>query len=88
MVKSVIVAGLMQLVHKGRISAVFEVFDQIDGKVADKYKLLGDTKVYRYDAIAPAGAVKNEDGIYQLADDNMTAVWGARLEQLNNKGKR
>lgn len=88
MVKSVIVAGLMKLVHAGRISAVFEVFDQIDGKVADKLKVLGDD-VYltRFDTIAPAGAVKNEDGVYMIASDTMTDVWGARLAQLS-KGNR
>lgn len=88
MVKSVIVAGLMQLVHKGRISAVFEVFDQIDGKVADKLKVLGgDVYVTRFDTIAPSNAVKNEKGIYQVEAKIMTDVWGDRLQQLS-KGKR
>lgn len=87
MVKSVIVAGLMKLVHDGRIGAVFEVFDQIDGKVAEKFKILGDVYVKRFDLIAPAGAVKNEDGVYQLVSDSMTDVWGARLAQLS-KGNR
>jgi hypothetical protein len=84
-VKSVIVAGLMKLVHDGKIGAIFEVFDQIDGKVADKFKMLGDDVfMYSYATIAPAGAVKNENGIYQLAADNVTNAWTARLEQ----GKR
>lgn len=87
MVKSVIIAGLMKLVHDGRISAVFEVFDQIDGKVAEKVKVLGDTYVKRYDLIAPAGAEKNADGVYQVESPMMTDTWGLRLEQLN-KGKR
>lgn len=88
MVKSVIVAGLMKLVHEGRISAVFEVFDQIDGKVAEKIRVLGaDVHQIRYDTIAPAGAVKNEDGIYQVEAENTTAVWTARLEALS-KGRR
>ena len=82
MVKSVIVAGLMKLVHDGKLSAVFEVFDQIDGKVADKIKILGnDVFLTRFDQIAPAGAEKNENGIYQIAADDMTNVWAARLEQ-------
>lgn len=82
MVKSVIVAGLMKLVHDGRISAVFEVFDQIDGKVADKIKILGnDVFLTRFDSIAPAGAEKNENGVYQIAADDMTNVWATRLEQ-------
>lgn len=86
-VKSVIVAGLMKLVHDGRMSAVFEIFDQIDGKVADKLKVLGDD-VYltRFDAIAPAEAVKNADGVYEVVAENVTNMWTARLEQ--GKGKR
>lgn len=84
LVKSVIVAGLMKLVHDGRISAVFEVFDQIDGKVVDKYKVLGDDVfMYNYSEIAPAGAEKNDDGIYQIAADNTTNAWVARLEEKN-----
>lgn len=87
-VKSVIVAGLMKLVHDGRISAVFEVLDQIDGKVADKIKLLGaDVFLTRYDAIAPAGAVKNEQGVYQLEANKTTDAWALRLE-AGRKGNR
>jgi hypothetical protein len=72
----------MKLVHDGRISAVFEVFDQIDGKVADKIKILGnDVFITRFDQIAPAGAEKNDDGVYQLAADDMTNIWATRLEQ-------
>lgn len=83
-VKSVIVAGLMKLVHDGRISAVFEVLDQIDGKVADKVKLLGnDVYLTRYDLIAPAGAEKNADGVYQIAANNTTDTWAARLGMGN-----
>lgn len=80
-VKSVIVAGLMKLVHEGKIGAVFEVFDQIDGKVAEKFKVLGqDVFVKRFDRIAPAGAVKNADGIYQIEAPIMTDAWTAKLE--------
>lgn len=79
-VKSVIIAGLMKLVHEGRISAVFEVLDQIDGKVADKIKMLGnDFYLVRYDTIAPAGAVKNEKGVYQIEANNTTDTWALRL---------
>jgi hypothetical protein len=86
MVKSVIVAGLMKLVHEGKMSAVFEVFDQIDGKVAEKFKVLGnDVYVKRFDTIAPAGAVKNEEGIYQLVAEDMTNFWVAKLEQGRNQ---
>lgn len=89
MVKSVIVAGLMKLVHDGRISAVFEVFDQIDGKVADKLKVLGnDVYMKRYDLIAPAGAVKNEEGVYQLEAETTTSLWVNKLDQGKGRNGR
>lgn len=81
-VKSVIVAGLMSLVHNGKISAVFEVFDQIDGKVAEKIKVLGnDVYITSYASVAPAGAIKNSEGVYQLEADNITNAWTTRLER-------
>lgn len=84
LVKSVIIAGLMKLVHDGRVNAIFEILDQIDGKVADKYKVLGaDVFMYNYSEVAPAGAVKNADGIYQISADNTTNSWVARLEEKN-----
>lgn len=85
-VKGVVAAGLMKMVHDGKLSAVMEVFDQIDGKVADTYKVLGDD-VYmtNYAMIAPAGAVKNENGVYQIEAENTTNSWVARLEQDNKK---
>lgn len=87
-VKSVIVAGLMSLVHGGKISAVFEVFDQIDGKVAEKIKVLGnDVYITSYSAVAPAGAIKNSEGVYQLEADNITNAWTTRLEREHN-GKK
>jgi hypothetical protein len=83
-VKSVLMAGLMKMVHDGRIGAIFEVLDQIDGKVADKYKVLGsDVFMYNYAEVAPAGAEKNDDGIYQISADNTTNSWVARLEEKN-----
>lgn len=85
-VKSVIIAGLMKLVHEGRIGAVFEVFEQIDGKIAEKYKMLGaDVNIYNYSLIAPVGATKNDDGIYQIEAENTTNAWAQRLEDKNAK---
>lgn len=85
-VKSVIVAGLMNLVHNGKISAVFEVFDQIDGKVAEKVKILGsDVTIVNYSTIAPAGAYINSKGVYEISADQVTGFWQKRLEKENNK---
>ena len=85
-VKAVIMAGLMKLVHDGRVNAVFEILDQIDGKVADKFKLLGgDVEFQNFSTIAPAGAVKNANGVYQIESDNMTNSWALKLEEKYGK---
>lgn len=80
-VKSAMVAGLLRLAHNGKLTTIAEVFDQLDGKIADVYHLLGDD-VYTvsYAEIAPAGAVKNEDGLYQLENQQMSSIWVPRLE--------
>jgi hypothetical protein len=86
LVKYVIVCGLLRLVHEGKMAAVFEVLDQIDGKVADKVKIMGeDVFLTRYDEVAPLGAVKNDDGIYQVTADNLTNQWAAKLEAGKNR---
>lgn len=80
LVKSVIIAGLMKLVHDGKMGAVLEVLDQLDGKIADKIKLLGgDVYMKNFATIAPAGAVKNADGIYQTESEIITNAWAAKL---------
>jgi hypothetical protein len=87
-VKSVIVAGLLKLAHNGGLGAIFEVLDQIDGKVAEKIKLLGgDAYLTNYSEVAPAGAIKNKDGIYQLEADNTTSSWAVALERKVNRGR-
>lgn len=87
LVKSVIVAGLLKMAHNGSLSAIFEVFDNLDGKLVDKIKILGDD-VYltSYDTLAPAGA-KLVDGVYQIEADNTTSAWATSLKR-NNKGGR
>lgn len=87
LVKSVVIAGLLNMAHKGNLGAVFEVLDQIDGKVADKIKVLGqDVYINVYSKVAPQGAIKGEDGIYQIQSDNTTNSWAASLERGRSKG--
>lgn len=86
LVKSAIVAGLMKLVHKGRVNAVIEVLDQIDGKVKEHIKVLGgDIYVKNFAAIAPEGAEKNENGVYQISSPIVTDTWATRLEGKNKR---
>lgn len=91
LVKSVIVAGLLRLAHDGNLGAIFEVFDNIDGKLVDVIRILGDD-VYltNYDTIAPQGAVK-VGGVYQMEADNTTSKWAISLgkkEVENGPDKR
>jgi hypothetical protein len=80
-VKSVIVSALLGLAHTGKMGAVLEVFDQIDGKIAKVLHVMGDdVYVDSYLETAPVGAVLNEDGIYQIEATNITTVWQDRLE--------
>ena len=79
LVKSVIVAGLLRMAHNGSLGAIFEVFDNLDGKLVDTIRVLGeDVYLTSYDTIAPAGATK-VDGVYQMEADNTTNKWAISL---------
>jgi hypothetical protein len=78
MVKSVIVANLLRNVKRGRYRAIELVFDQIDGKLTRTITLLGGDDVYVDDyntVVAPAGAIKDEDGYYIAENSIMTTAW-------------
>jgi len=78
MVKSVIAANLLHLAGYGNSSAVTEVFNQIDGKLAKTITLLGGEDVYVDDYItlvAPAHSFKNEAGYYVAENKAITSVW-------------
>jgi hypothetical protein len=88
LVKSVIVAGLLKLAHNGNLGAIFEVFDNIDGKLVDTIRILGeDVYLTSYDTIAPPGATKNKDGVYQVEADNTTSKWALSLGRKDNDGR-
>lgn len=77
-VKSVVVANLLKNVSKGRFRAVELVFDQIDGKLPKAINLLGGDDVYVDDVIetvAPAHAIKDENGYYVAENRVMTVAW-------------
>lgn len=77
-VKSVIVANLLRNVHRGRYRAIELVFDQIDGKLTRTITLLGGEDVYIDDpltTVAPANAIKDENGYYIAENQVMTTAW-------------
>lgn len=82
MVKSVICANLMILANeKHNFDAITEIFDQIDGKLVETIKLLGDMYLTSYALEAPYNAVKNKDGIYQIEQPIITNLWAEKLEK-------
>lgn len=90
-VKSVIIANLLHIALSGKLSVLStkEILDQIDGKVAEKIKLLGqDMYIKRFDTVAPAGSIKNEDGVYQLEAETVTTFWGDRLKLAKENRRR
>lgn len=48
----------------------------------------GDVYVNRLDLVAPAGAVKNEKGIYQIEAPQTTGVWATALERKDKNDRR
>lgn len=82
LVKSVVAAHLLALAHNRNLSALEEVFNQIDGKLVETLQLLGeDIQIVDYSLVAPAGAVLNEEGIYQVEAEQATNLWGQKLQE-------
>lgn len=82
LVKSVIAANLLNLaIEKNNFEAITEVFDQIDGKLVETIRILGeDIYIKEYALEAPYGAVKNKDGIYMVEAKEIADVWRKKLE--------
>ena len=86
MVKSVICANLMILANeKHNFDAITEIFDQIDGKLVETIKLMGDMYLTSYALEAPHNAVKNKDGIYQIEQPIITDLWAQKLGKGDGK---
>lgn len=82
LVKSVIAANLLHLaIEKNNFEAITEVFDQIDGKLVETIRILGDD-IYldQYTLEAPYGAIKNKDGVYMIEAKEVADQWRRKLE--------
>lgn len=77
LVKSVIAANLIHLaVEKNNFDAITEIFDQIDGKLVETIRFLGDDIfIPQYALTAPYGAMKNKEGIYMLEAKEIAEQW-------------
>ena len=82
LVKSVICAHLLILANeKHNFDAITEIFDQIDGKLVETIKLMGDIHLTSYALEAPYNAEKNEKGIYQIEQPIISNVWAEKLDR-------
>lgn len=81
-VKSVVAAHLLQLGQRRNMDALYEIFDNIEGKLAETIQVLGsDIYITSYASTAPPGAVPNADGILQLEATDAQAVWAEKLKR-------
>jgi hypothetical protein len=82
LVKSVIAANLLTLAESGKFEAITEVFDQIDGKLVETIRILGeDMYITSYILEAPYGAKKNKDGVYYLEAPQISDTWKAKFKK-------
>lgn len=82
LVKSIIAAHLLKLVEFGKFEAINSVFDQIDGKLTETIRVLGeDIFLTSYNEEAPYGAIKNKDGVYQIAAPQVASEWKQKLNK-------
>lgn len=81
-VKSVIAANLLNLaISESNFEAITEVFDQIDGKLVETIRFLGDDMFMdQYAEIAPYGSVLNEDGIYVYERKDIAGIWEQKFQ--------
>lgn len=86
LVKTVMVAGLLRMAQNGNSRAIGMVFDQIDGKLMRIIVLLNGEDVYVdnvIDTVAPAHAIKDENGVWVADDRKMEMIWIAGFAKQN-----
>lgn len=80
MVKSVVASHLLILAASRDIGALTEVFDQIDGKLAETIQIVGeDLYITSYSATAPEGAYINKDGVLEIEAVQAQTMWAQKL---------
>ena len=79
-VKSVVAAHLLAMAQSRDISALSEVFDQIDGKLVETLQILGqDLYITSYSTNAPAGAYLNKHGVVEAEAIIAQDMWANKL---------
>lgn len=79
-VKSVVAAHLLMMAQNRNIDALYEVFDQIDGKLVETIQVLADDIfITSYLTEAPSGAQLNQDGVLQIEAEAAQDLWAQKL---------
>lgn len=83
LVKSIVAANLVLLATEaGKFEAITELFDQIDGKLVETIRILGeDMYLESYVLEAPYGAKKNQDGVYYLEAPQISDTWKQKFKK-------
>lgn len=82
LVKSVIAANLLILAESGKFEAITEIFDQIDGKLVETLRILGeDIYLTSYVLEAPFGAKQNKEGVYYLEAPQISDAWKQKFKK-------
>lgn len=80
LVKSVMAAHLLIMAQNRSIDALGEVFDSIDGRLAETFQILGeDLYITNYSFVAPDSAYVNEDGVMQVEATTAQDMWKVKL---------
>jgi hypothetical protein len=81
-VKSVVAAHLLEMAQKRNMDAIYEVFDQIDGKLVETLQILGeDIYLTSYATEAPPTAKLNADGVLQVEAEAVQLLWAQKLSE-------
>lgn len=79
-VQSVVAAKLLKMAQEGKIDAFNDIVDRMDGKTVDKFKVVGeDMYIMKFGSVAPVGAIKNEQGVYQVEATESQKMWRQKL---------
>lgn len=80
-VKSVVVAHILKMAQERDMDAINEVFDQLDGKLVETIRVVGeDMYIMQFSTVAPIGAVKNAEGIYEIEATRSQEIWRQKLD--------
>lgn len=79
-VKSVVAAHLLIMAQSRKVDALTEVFDQIDGKLAETLQLIGeDIYITSYAKVAPPDAYINKNGVLESVARAAQDIWAQKL---------